>query len=101
MEKSERRGVMRATAMSMFLSRARAAASSMERSTRGPVVRNGADACGPLTGAVGVCPAGGVCGCAVGVVCAAAGHDRRQHERSRRHYVLLHDCLQQTMGMKT
>src|SRR5690349_2326775 len=61
---------MRATPMSMFFSRARATASSIVRSTRGPGVRKGgvgwtaaACACGDCAGTAGV----------AGVVCAAAG----------------------------
>src|SRR5262245_10043665 len=68
-EKSDRRGVMRATPMSMFFSRARATASSIDRSTRGPDVRKGAVDCA-ATAAVGVWPAG-TCGAAG--VCAIAG----------------------------
>jgi hypothetical protein len=56
---------MRATLMSMFRSRARATASSIERSTRGPGVTNGG------VGWTGVmaCGAAGVCGAGV---CAEA-----------------------------
>src|SRR5258708_7083329 len=45
MVKSVSRGVIRATPMSIFFSRARATASSIERSTRGPAVTKGAAPC--------------------------------------------------------
>src|SRR3954471_5549291 len=61
---------MRATAMSMFLSRARATASSSARSTRGPGVLNGALDWPVATGATGGWPAG-IAGAAG--VCAIAG----------------------------
>src|SRR5262245_45653129 len=52
MVKSVSRGVMRATPMSMFFSRERATASSIERSTRGPSVLNCFDGVGACVACV-------------------------------------------------
>src|SRR5262245_44097398 len=60
-EKSESRGVIRATAMSMLRSRARATASSSARSTRGPDVRKGWAGCSAPTAAGAAGEAAGVC----------------------------------------
>src|SRR5262245_273799 len=88
---------MRATAMSMFLSRPRATASSSVRSTRGPGVRKGADDWAAGSGATGVWPAG-IAGAAG--VCAIAG-DSPASTRAADSTTFFFTNASNTLGLET